>query len=31
MLALASGENEGALREALLGYVGGVGEAPPIT
>jgi FlaA1/EpsC-like NDP-sugar epimerase len=29
LLAMASGEDEGALRVALLGYVTGVGEAPP--
>jgi hypothetical protein len=31
LLALASGDDEGALRLALLGYVRGVGEAPPTT
>jgi FlaA1/EpsC-like NDP-sugar epimerase len=31
LLAMASGDDEGALRLALLGYVRGVGEAPPTT
>jgi FlaA1/EpsC-like NDP-sugar epimerase len=31
MLALASGADDAALREALLGYVRGVEEAPPIS
>ncbi len=31
LLAMASGADEGALRSALLGYVGGLGEAPQTT
>jgi FlaA1/EpsC-like NDP-sugar epimerase len=31
LLAMASGEDEGALRVALLGYVSRVGEATPVT
>ena len=31
LLAMASGADEGALRSALLGYVGGLGDAPQTT
>jgi hypothetical protein len=31
MLTLATGDQDGALRDALLGYVRGVEETPPTT